>query len=192
MTKKYPKFGIIAEDKSDVLSTGILIRRIARNNGIGVKGRSKNGCSILLRKCKDWAINLYESGCSLLVVVHDSDGKDPKVIMKEIRNKLDSCPIVDNLIVIPIQELEAWLLSDPEAIKKALKLKKVPKVKSNTELIDSPKEYLGKAINRASENEKLYINTKHNSMISEIISINIIRKKCPSFVPFYNFIVEKT
>ena len=38
--------------------------------------------------------------------------------------------------------------------------------------------------------EKVYINTKHNSMISKDLSIDRVLNRCPSFVPFYNFVKE--
>lgn len=188
MYKKNPTIGIIAEDDSDVICARVFIHRITNNNKIKIKKWAKNGCSMMIRKCKSWANDLHNRGCSLLIVIHDSDGNNPNEISKKINEQLSSCPIIKKVIVIPVQELEAWLLSDPDGIKKALKLKRDLNVKSNTESIDSPKEYLGKAIDRASNFEKIYTNTMHNEIISNIISIDIIKKKCPSFVPFYSFI----
>ena len=187
MTKKY-KIGIIAEDESDFISIKTLICRIANNYRLSTEKFIGKGCGKIKRKCNSWATTLKTKGCTVLFVVHDLDSNDLKTLQKEIRSSLEPCPIIKNLIVIPVQELEAWLLSDPEGIKKSLKLNKPPKIKSNTEMIDSPKEYLGNAIFKASNYEKPYINTKHNKIISEAVSINIIRNKCKSFIPFYDFI----
>ena len=86
--------------------------------------------------------------------------------------------------------MEAWLLSDPDAIKKSMNLRKKPCIKGLPEHINSPKEYLGQLIYSASGGEKIYLNTKHNVKIAEVISIEKAKKLCPSFVFFYEFILK--
>ncbi|MGD0331337.1 MAG: DUF4276 family protein [Nitrososphaeria archaeon] len=188
MVKKTPKVGVIAEDESDVESITVLIHRIANNDRIGVKGRVGRGCGKLRRKCHAWAKELSQGGCSLLILVHDLDNNDLRDLRKEIGDNLNPCPITIYLICIPIQELEAWLLSDPEAIKTAMHLKRTPNVKGPPETINSPKEHLADLIDRASDKEKIYMNTKHNYQIAASISIDLTRHKCNSFVPFYDFV----
>lgn len=188
MNRHYGTIGIIAEDKSDINSVAEIIYRIAKNRKIGVKGMGNNGCGMLMRKCRDWAQNLHERKCSFLIVVHDSDNNNPNDIFKKIDNLLDDCPISKKLISIPVEEIEAWLLSDSNAIKIGLKLKNNPVIPKSTELIHSPKEYLGKVVYKASRQEKIYDNTKHNVLIAKNISIETVKKTCPSFSPFFNFI----
>ncbi len=192
MTKKNPTIGIIAEDTSDIDTIRELIIRISKNNKIAIKGRSKNGCGILLRKCHDWARNLADIRCSVLIVIHDSDNNNPTEIYKKVKEKLDPSPITNHLITVPVQELEAWLLADPEGIKKSLNLKETPNIKYSTELVNSPKEFLEAAIYKASRKEMYYQNTKHNMIIAKTISIDLIRKKCPSFRDFHDFILSNT
>lgn len=186
MTRK--KIGIIAEGESDFDSIKILIRRISNEDKLSTERFLGRGCGNIQRKCHSWARTLKTKGCSILFVVQDLDSCNLEELKRRINDAIEPCPIQKNLIVIPIRELEAWLLSDPSAIKESLHLKKIPTVPRDTEKIPSPKEYLGKAIYDASGREKIYINAKHNKLISEIISIECIRKKCPSFVPFHDFI----
>jgi hypothetical protein len=116
--------------------------------------------------------------------------KVPLDLNKRIKNALEPSVINTYFICIPVQELEAWFLSDPEAIKIAMNIRKVPKVVGPPEYINSPKEYLGEIIYNASGKEKIYINTEHNEKISGALSIDKAKKRCPSFTPFYSF-VEK-
>lgn len=188
MAKRIPRVGVIAEDDCDVDSVGVLIHRIADNEYIGIKKFVGRGCGKLRRKCHAWAEELKRRGCSLLVLMHDLDDNDLKHLRGEIQNALNPCPITIHLICIPVQEFEAWLLSDPEAIKTAMHLENTPNVKVSPETINCPKEYLSKLIYKASNREKIYINTKHNARIAARVSIDKARNKCPSFVPFYKFI----
>ena len=70
--------------------------------------------------------------------------------------------------------MEAWFLSDPKAIKKALNLKKEFKTFHHPETVVSPKEVLANEIEKASNNSKIYINTKHNLLISKEINVENI------------------
>ena len=188
MAKKVPTVGIIAEADSDVDSARVLIHRIANNDHIGVRKHVGNGCGKLKRKCRDWSKDLKEKGCSRLVLIHDLDGKDLNRLSRAIQESLYPLPIRLNLICIPVQEFEAWFLSDPQAIQSSMHLKHTPAIKAPPETIDSPKEYLGELIHKASVGEKIYISTKHNVKISQALSIALTLNRCPSFIPFYNFI----
>ena len=188
MNKRIQRVGIIAEDDSDVDSIRVLIHRLANNNRIGIKRRVGKGCGRIKRKCHAWAKILKQSGCSLLVLVHDLDENSLEDLKGKISGALNPCPITNHLICIPIKEFEAWLLSDPSAIKNSMHLYKAPKVKGQPESINAPKERLGELIERASKGEKEYLNTRHNSKITEMLSIDLVRSKCPSFLPFYDFI----
>ena len=187
MSKKMT-VGIIAEDESDVSTAKVLIHRIAKNNKIGVQKFLGKGCGKLKRKCNAWANQLHKKGCSTMIVIHDLDKNNLKELYSKIQESIAPCPIKKYLICIPIEELEAWFLSDPIAIQKSLKLKKIPKPKGLPENIKSPKETLGKLVDKASEGEKIYINTKHNEIIAEHLSLDIVKNRCPSFIPFNDFV----
>jgi hypothetical protein len=88
--------------------------------------------------------------------------------------------------VIPVEELEAWLLTDPKALKVTFNLKKLPKCPSNPETIRYPKEYLRDLILKTSAKSKQYVNTIHNPRIAERVSLASLRK-CAAFVPLQSF-----
>lgn len=180
--------GLIAEDDSDVDCVGVLIRRLTNNARIGIKRFTGKGCGKIRRKCYAWSEQLKERGCSLLILIHDLDNNNLGDLLTVLNQALTPCPIATHLICIPVQEYEAWLLSDPDAIRSAMHLDKPPRIKWPPETINHPKEYLEELIDRVSRGEKVYIHTKHNSKITEMLSIDLVRSKCPSFIPFYDFV----
>jgi hypothetical protein len=183
--------GLIAEDESDVASIKILINLIS-NKKVGCKSFVGRGCGKITRKCNAWAKQLQLKGCSILILVHDADTNNDKKLQELydlVKGALAPSPINKYMISIPIQELEAWLLSDTYAIKKALNLPKEPSIKKGIiENISSPKEYLGEIIARTSNGKKTFINTIHNAKIAQHLDIEKVRQKCPSFEPFYDFV----
>jgi Domain of unknown function (DUF4276) len=185
--KSVSPIGIIAEDISDVLSLHVMINRLKNSKSIGVKKHVGKGCGRIARKCHDWAVDLKTRGCQSLIIVHDRDTKQVDSLYKSLVASVSPCPFNNYVICIPVQELEAWLLADPNAIKIALKLRKAPKVKGNPEHINSPKEHLELLVRRVSNGEKVYIHTEHNQCISQHLNFQAV-KKCTSFIPFLNFV----
>jgi len=77
------RFGILAEDKTDADTIGVLIRRIATEragasaSAIGIRTRSGAGCAQLRKKASVWMqemVVIHE--CGALILVHDLD-RDP-------------------------------------------------------------------------------------------------------------------
>jgi hypothetical protein len=181
--------GIIAEDDSDFESVKILIRKIIAKDKIPFKKAIGNGCGRLRRKACSYTVDLENRGCDLVILFHDLDRNNYQNLKRELEKSLHRVSTVKKFICIPIEELEAWFLSDPEGIKSALNLYKAPKVKKQPERIISPKEVLGEFIYLCSNKEKIYINTKHNEKISEHISIELVKQKCSSFKLLYEFLL---
>lgn len=190
MRKNNPKIGIIAEDDSDVEATKNIIRKIIVTDNIGFKRAIGKGCGKIKRKCHEWAKTLQGKGCTHLILIHDLDRNNKSELERSIRSSIDPCPIRNNIICIPIEELEAWFLADPEAIKVALNLRKRPIVKGHPESISSPKEHIDYLVKKISKNEKELLNTIHNEKISSHIDVSKLMK-CKSFVPLYEFICEQ-
>ena len=180
--------GIIAEDESDVDAMRVLIERIAESESICIKKFVGKGCGKIKRKCNSWASTLKAKRCQCLILIHDLDKNHQTELKKQIEDALSPCPINPYLICIPVEELEAWLLADPDAIYAALNLDKIPKIPHNPESIKSPKEHIGTLVKRCSSNQKIYINTKHNKTIAEKLNIDKA-KHCKSFIPFYQFVI---
>jgi len=187
--KRPPRVGIIAEDDSDVAAAKVLIRRLAKRDSIGFKKFVGHGCGRIKRKCQSWAITLKIKGCRYLVLIHDLDRNNLDALRTDLDAALSPSPITPYLICIPVEEMEAWWLSDPQAIQKALNLKVTPEVKGLPQSIASPKEYLGKLVRQCSYKTKTYLNTEHNAKIAEYLSLSKA-KKCDSFIPLCDFVAK--
>jgi hypothetical protein len=181
--------GVIAEDESDVNTARVLIKRICGHQ-LGVKHFCGHGCGRIKSKCRGWAEELRRRGCTFLILLHDRDSRRLEELSAELDSVLKDCAIAEHLLCIPVEELEAWLLSDPQAIAQALGLDKPPKIPINTELISSPKEFLQKLVRKASNGQKIYVHTRHNEKVAGYLRLDRAQR-CPSFVPFYSFVTKK-
>jgi hypothetical protein len=178
-SKKSISVGILAEDQSDVEVVKHLLRKVTPSRRFGVKQHLGNGCGKLRGKCDDWARDLANRGCKMLFLVHDLDDEEEKTLVRNLEAKLLSCPIA-SLVVIPIREIEAWLLCDAEAIRKTFSLKSLPKCPASPESIPDPKGKLEELVWRCSEKRKRYLHTAHNEKIAQFVSILTLRK-CRAF-----------
>ncbi len=178
--------GIIAEDVSDVSVLNHLIGKLAKSN-FKIRYFAGGGCGKIIGKCRAWAQNLKEQGCSCLFLVHDLDTARLNQLRNAIEAALGQSPIEPHVIIIPVREIEAWLLADEKAINKAMKLKRVLSRIVNPEGIQRPKERLGTIVYINSGHSKRYVNTIHNPQIAaECAPANL--RRCPSFVPFSTFV----
>jgi hypothetical protein len=183
------KLGVLAEDASDVDVLRAVLPKISPNKHFGIKPFYGGGCAKLHRKCFSWATILAQNGCSVLILMHDSDGNNVAKIIKTIEAALAPCPIACHLIVVPIEEIEAWLLTDAAAIRATFSLKKDPKCPSNPERIPAPKEYLRDLVRKTSGKTREYVNTIYNKRIAERTSLSSLRK-CSGFVRLQTFWVK--
>jgi hypothetical protein len=183
------KIGIIAEDNSDVEVIKVLLAKFKKTSTFSVRSFVGNGCGKIRNKCGVWAQQLHLRGCHALLVVHDLDRRSSRDLRESLSAALISCPIGKRAIIIPVEEIEAWLFTDAHAIRHAFSLKKLPKVPANPESVASPKEKLQALIWRDSGKTKRYINTVHNEVIAKHSSIPSLRK-CLAFRLFERFVVE--
>jgi hypothetical protein len=177
--------GVIAEDLSDVEVIEEIIAKKKNRRLFKIKKFAGHGCGKIRAKCKDWAYNLRIQQCTLLILIHDLDENNLRELRDEIEDTLKPSPITKYIIVIPIREIEAWLLADHEAINKTfgLKLKKIP----NPEAIRRPKEHLRDLVYLRSSKRKIYVNTIHNRKIAAKANLKQL-KRCNSFTPLNDFI----
>ncbi|NVO00043.1 MAG: DUF4276 family protein [Geobacteraceae bacterium] len=177
--------GIIAEDTSDVDVITALIGKYVDRNKFSIKKFVGNGCGKLRNKCDSWTALLFEAGCHHVLIFHDLDRNDEAKLKKLLLKKVPKEQYPNAFIVIPIEELEAWLLSDEHAIQSVFGLKAPPKKIINCEQVQSPKEHLAGLV--WTLGKKRYLNTVHNKKISEKIVIENLRR-CPSFKPLDDYI----
>lgn len=181
--------GVIAEDQSDIDVVKALIRKIAPNADCTVKGVKAGGCGKLMGKCRQWALELKSKRCETLILIQDLDARKLSDLMRQLEAAVSPSPIGKYLITIPVREIEAWLLSDPQAIRSVFDLRTdIPRI-SNPEALDDPKRYLAELVRFRSGKSKRYLNTEHNQKLAVAVRLELIRT-CKSFQPFERFIVD--
>src|SRR6266403_5712319 len=105
------QLGIIAEDQSDVDIVHLVLKKSAKK-AFTVQKFIGHGCGKIRGKCRAWAENLCRRGCDRLVLIHDLDNKNAVELRNAIQAALAPCPVPKHVIVIAVQEVEAWLLAD--------------------------------------------------------------------------------
>jgi hypothetical protein len=184
------RIGVLAEDSSDVDVVKELIRKFKSPNSFCIRHFAADGCGKLRNKCRAWANQLHLKGCSVLLLIHDLDRRNLAGLRKDLVSALNPCPIATHTIVIPIEEIEAWLMSDGNALKRAFSLKKAPNLSGNPEYIVSPKEKLESLVWRLSGKSKRYINTVHNAVIAKHVTVSNLRR-CAAFHEFERFVRQE-
>lgn len=181
------KIGIIAEDASDIEVISEILGKYIDQCDFSVKRFVGNGCGKLRSKCKSWASLLSKSGCEHILLFHDLDRNNEVSLRKDLEGKVGKDDFPNSIVVIPIEEMEAWLLVDPVAIKTVFGLSKEPKIANQPESICSPKEYLRDIVWKTGK--KRYINTAHNKKIATEISVEKFNN-CKSYSKLDKYIRE--
>ena len=180
--------GIIAEDDSDVECVKHFVRRIHTNKRIGFKKFVGQGCGKISRKANAWAKIFKMQGCTAIILLHDLDRNKHADLYKKLSEAFLPSPIRKYIISIPVEELESWLLSDENAFNSVFNINKTKYLPKHPETVPSPKEYIAKLV-RSETNKKIdYLNTRHNSKLAEQIDFHEMRTKCPSSIPFMDFV----
>ena len=183
-SSKTLRIGVIAEEVNDVDVLYEYTGKIIKQNQFSMPKFVGHGCGALRRKCQAWAQNLVTKGCTHIVVLHDLDRNDEKVLRGELDSSVKEFKEI-SIVLIPIEELEAWLLADPEAIQKVFNMQKTPNISQHPERIKSPKEYLATLVAKGSKS--IYINTMHNRKLAAAQKLTSL-KKCPSFSSYPTFL----
>lgn len=187
---KIRSIGIIAENDSDFDAVRVLVQRIVGRNNLTFKKQVTLGCGGMIKKAGDYANNLSGRGCDLLVLVHDLDTRSLQSLRTDLKKALSGCAIQRYFICIPVQEIEAWFLSDPASIQKTLNLLREPKIKGLPESTNSPKEVLREHVLACSGQKRLYLHTRHNLLLAQNVSLDLARQKCPSFKELSDYITS--
>ena len=181
-------FGILGESDSDVASLKIIVRRLKKDNAVPIMVHGCGGCEELLRNGAKRLLAFAESGCTKYIVCCDVDGGNPIAKHQQVLKKVVSSARLQTrcCIVIPVQELEAWLLADIPAVSKVCTGWR-PKHIDHPEQITSPKEHLEK-LSRDSKRRRRYNHAIHNEQLAKYINLKTVSKKCPSFRPLEQFV----
>lgn len=181
------EIGIIAEENNDVEVIYEVTCKLIDESRFSFKKFVAHGCGRLRRKCTAWAENLLLRGCDHLVVIHDLDNNDEMELRKQLTHSINDIGFTGYVILIPVKEIEAWLLTDPKALQKVFHMAKMPKLPLDPEGIERPKEKLRDVIWKTTR--KHYVNTIHNRKIAAVSRISKL-KICRSFHPYPKFIAS--
>jgi hypothetical protein len=181
-------FAVLAEDKSDVSALQILVKRVSENPRLAVLGRGFSGSGNLRRKVCGHITDFARRGASRFIVCHDSDVRDPGKLKGEIEAiiRKGNCSSYEYSIVIPVQELESWILADERAIRSVISKLSIESVK-HPESVTNPKEWLISK-SRVLHSRPLYIPSIHNKEVVRHTDLEKLAEKCPSFVPLREFV----
>lgn len=180
---------VLAEDRSDADALVVLVKRISGNLNCRVFRKGFSGCGELCRKADSHIADFASNGATHFIICHDSDGNDPEEIREKVRvgikAKID-LGFYEHKIVVPVQELEAWLIADDEAISKVIPSLSIGVVEQ-PENIDSPKEWLIRASQKG-RSRPLYSPPTFNHKVAQHLNIAKVEKKCGSFCELTSFI----
>jgi len=181
---------IIGEDKSDVNTLKVIVRRIAGDKSIPVQGKGYNGAPEMLRKAAKQMNAFQSTGCRKFVVAYDSDGEDAKErFATVVECVIDKAKLEGPCcILIPVQEIEAWILADLPAVTNVISGWSPTESFANPENQDDPKELL-ESLSKATNKKPRYDHTLHNEKVAEHLDLDVVFKKCPSFRPLRELVV---
>lgn len=183
-------FGIIAEDPSDVEALKVIVRRLKDDTSLPILAKGYSGCSEMLRKGSSQFRLFAKRGVEKYIICYDSDRADPEQRRQEAKTKIwdDANIHGDCCVVVPVQELEAWILADIGAVSNIIKSWSPSSTSiPNPETIPDPKEHLEK-LSRINHRPR-YSHAIHNSRVAQYLDLNLVAKKCPSFSILKDFII---
>jgi len=181
-------FAVLAEDDSDAEVLYHIIKQYYNDERLTVKTKGYQGGPGL---CKDGARDIdvwLNRGIKFFVVCHDADTKNPHEVREEVARKVlksanaRSC----SCVIVPVQEIEAWLIADEQAINRAIPSFRF-KGHDHPESISSPKEWLVNESKKRSS-KPLYAPTIFNPKVAKHLRHNVVARKCPSFKVFTDYL----
>ena len=182
------RYAVLGEDRSDADTLRVLIRRIAGNPSLSVKAKGYDGCGQLLCKGQRDLDEFLNDGYDRFVVAYDADREDPAMRLAQTRSMVNRSRVAYEAccVVVPVEELEAWLLADVAAVSARWPDWR-PNPIANPERVPAPKEHLEK-LSRNSERRPRYSHAVHNPWFASEVDLGLVEKKCPSFRVLADFV----
>lgn len=177
-------FAIMAEDDSDAECLAAIVRKHYNNQSLSIRRKGYDGAGALCSKGKRDILAWKRSGIRKFIVCHDADSHEHMLVEDKILREIvrPANAVADCCIVVPVEEIEAWMIADEAAINAVIPSFKL-KVHSNPETIKDPKEWLIKA-SEAANGKPLYSPKTFNPAVAKRLRLDVVKKKCPSFRRF--------
>lgn len=178
---------ILAEDLSDVETLKEISRRIVPKT-MKIQGFGFGGCGGLRRKGASHLLRYQDLGARAYIVCHDADTNKPESVSKAVLNDVViPSGIAQGLcIVVPVQEIEAWILADTAAIRRAVTRLDI-KPHASPQTIDHPKDYLVN-LSKQGRGRSIYRPADHNKEVAKYLNFDELNSKCDSFASLYAFL----
>ena len=180
------RLGLIVESPSDQQVVAELLRKLGAKP-FSTKSFIAHGCGKLMAKCTAWAEDLSRRGCSALLVVQDRDDKDLATLQAELNQRIAAPRYKLRAVVVPVRELEAWLIADPRAVEASFELNHPIPNTPQPERDPDPKKRLFDLIYAASDKRVRYVNAVHNHRIATRLDVTRVANSCPSLHPLRDF-----
>ncbi len=188
MARTLPSYAVLGEDASDASTVKVLIRRIAKTPSLPISPKGFDGAGDLLKKGARQIQEYRRRGIVKFIVVYDADGPDPDQCRhRAIEQILAPAGIEDEgIAVIPVQELESWILADIESVTRVI-TSWTPNSIAHPESIESPKDVI-ESLSRNARKRQRYFHREHNEKVAEHLRLDVVAKKCRSFRPLVEFV----
>jgi len=181
---------IIAEDNTDCDTFRNIVHRVLGKQ-IKVKHWGANGCSTLKQKLPAKLKAMHDVGCDAFIIVHDLDRNpennslnDEERLRQILEDASSNVKYISKYICIPIEELEAWFLSDPNVVQYIGRGK--GSAHPNPHLVSKPKEYLIKL--SIDEKRKPRYATNMNAELIDRLDFDICAQRCGAFKNLLDFL----
>lgn len=175
----------MGEDASDVETLVALLRRILpRSVGCDTRHppRGRAGCDKLRRAAPTYMKDLWASGCTLAILLHDLDLDSANNELKDesrLRARLSALPVpagLELVICIPVEELEAWFWADQAVLDR---IGEGAKASNAPHTIKKPKEQLKHLSWR--KHYKIKRSTSDNPKLASMLDLDLCAARCPAF-----------
>jgi hypothetical protein len=181
-------YGVLGEDRSDADMLKELIFSLAGDRSLTIKTKGYSSCGELLTKGARQVAMFRELGCNKFVICYDSDRDNPDNRKASIINRIIRPSMTNGVFcaLVPIQEIEAWILADLPAVSNIITGWIPTRNILHPEEENDPKEFLEK-LSRKNQRPR-YSHATHNPRIAKYLNLAIVEAKCPSFRPLVDIV----
>lgn len=184
-------YAILGEDRSDTDTLKVIVHRLLANPSLKVYVKGYSGSGELKRKGAK-QIKLYaKQGVSRFIICRDSDTRPQEEVLSEMHEAI----VVPSGVahpcckVVPVQELEAWILADLEKVQHVIpSWRPLPKPISQPETIQHPKEHLIR-LSHGANHKPRYRPVTFNPQMAKFLDLATVYTKCPSFRALKDFVL---